>query len=271
MPGQPIFYRTQWLRAKDLHREQFKALLSRPSTAALFDDKFFSALEARRVSLANLHYKLLLIQIPVFLFLVLTIVPTAPHIAVFGITGIENFREVLLFIASTIGLVSIFIFNNMGFIDDILEFYAEWQARDEPRAKTYLAARYQFVWFLHPIGVDPDRNVSPLTALAVLLVGLLLALVAALLVFSLGIIEIFVIIDIFKHPTFPAWVTYPILVYALLVSFLAVMNAVFNSFWLPHRNFSNARAFLRLKKTDPKRFEAIRQQILSSGHIPDVD
>ena len=116
----PRLYTKSWVRANTL-RPGGEILEIIQRNDGVLEDKYFEDVDKRRSSAAGLRLIATVVQIPIFAFLVLSLLPVDANSSVLWTspTSNKNLREILIVVSAVLALVTSFI----GYRHDVLQRY----------------------------------------------------------------------------------------------------------------------------------------------------
>lgn len=260
----------EWISGAQARKQQFYDLLCKKSGRDLFDDNFFQGLEHRKSELRSLYWKLFFIELPIGIFLLITVFNTETHISILSIPNAETFREFFLFVWATLGLVMAGISAHTMQIDEMLVAMANYKARNCPQALMFLNLRYTLVPF--PMLASLKEHVHYGRFFAWTNVVFIIAGIATLVILFVIVLvfQIIIMVDIYKHPSFSVSIATLTICYAVLANIVGAGIILLAFVPFPAVNVTDIHRLQYLQKTDPDRFVKIVsyviQQMLNLVH-----
>ncbi len=140
----PKWTTSRWRLPGRLRRERLRQLLSKSDLEEIFGNSFIEGLEKRKESLERVQWRLIAIQVPLFLFLAFSLLKLDVNLNVLGISaGVsQKLREVLLLLSTTFGVISATMNRELGFVKEMMKAFIEKQSGTDNNLKEFLEARY---------------------------------------------------------------------------------------------------------------------------------
>jgi hypothetical protein len=209
-------YPVRWLTYKARIREDLKGLYADPEGKKFFSKEYLDSLATEARRLESWEIKLIIIQVTIGIFLIVSLFSANASISLFGVSlnNTAGVKEIVLALSSTISVISLVITssknNLLHIIEAIIELSTPKNLVDLAKLatatsfgmKTYVARQYER-WVFS-------------TFLPKLLFGLLVALGLGIFVFILIfsiVLYAMLFLDIYHRPTMGGW-SAVVLVYA---------------------------------------------------------
>src|SRR5262245_26806290 len=250
-------FTTVWKLPSTLRKERFVELFSKKEFREILNSDFIKGVESRRDLLQARRFKLYAWQVPLFLFLALSLVPVKISGAIFGVSidSAKTLREVLLVISSTLGLAALFIQSQGTYLEEILDAVAIKQSANNKDLKEFLTVRYGTGTFLLRDYNDDLKSNAKLVAGVIFLVILVLLL---LLLFSATTaIHIFNLVEVYLHPNFSNTISVLVMAYVILADIVLVLGFFLIISPLPYSTWEDLRKLERLRSKDPAAYDAV--------------
>lgn len=257
-----------WLTSSGLREKRFAALISAEETKGRFDEKFFEGLEKRRDLAEGRELKIQALQLPIILFLMLIVIGVDVKFSVLGLTPVraDGFREILLCISSTLGFLTTTFQFQKDLANEMLRVHCKSRSNGHPDAEPFFKLRYG----LQTMPWDPNPAEKFLVGskrymyifygiLALLFFGLL-----ALFIVTVLALQLWVIIDILKAPTFSGPTTWLVIGYVGGIDALVILFHVWKIGPFLYSNYQNFDIYIKMKEIDPERQQKILKEMLQT-------
>jgi len=239
----------------------FGKLLSEKDARDVFDDKYIDGLNQRVAEAHKTNIMISLTSNTLWAILFLALIGYRFNFTLFGISfvGIPNNKEIILIIATLVGLFNVFVATKAQLMKAIIKEYVQHRIKEQYRK--YYVLRYNINaadvldYILHiknseELGIRGPYKLFVLIVFISMIVFLVIAITGGL------IINIFIIDDIISNPNLPgSWSIYITLVclffnivsiYTLLISDLIPVQ-----FW----NTGLIHSLTDLEKRDPVKYK----------------
>lgn len=232
------------------------SLLQGGSNDKIFSEKFFDTIEKRRSDLAKSQQTLVLLQAPVFAYLILVLVGVDINLSILGITAGKNLREVLVVASAGLGLWGTWLSNEKEAISSMLKARNDRLAKGDKEKMEFLDAGYgvsPLVW------VFPVGHRSPTWFHLVSFFVWVIALIV-LAIFALGfgiVVHVMTLVEVYNHPNFPAFPTKVVIGFVAMADLITVSWILATSGVFPYRDATRLMRFDRIRNVNPKRYNAI--------------
>lgn len=247
-------YTRTWMKPGTLRRSRLLDTIR--DHEAVLDGGFMEAVTKRRSSVFSALLKAYALQVPIFVFLVLSFIPIEASFSLFGVTPTsnKNLREILVVLSALIGVAIGFLNYYYESMSEILAAYAERKSKGNKDVESVLRLGFG----LDAVSLPPRSQGHIQLGWGYLaFVGLFLFLIVglALIVAAGGFyIHVMVLLDIYQKPSFSTTVSLAVIAFVLGCDLLTVMISVFNSGPVIARNFTNLMA---VAKMDEAKSQAI--------------
>lgn len=248
-----------------LCQEQFyETIGSLPAGKSPFDDKFFAFVRKQHAALGKLLSKLIIVQIPIFTFLVLGLIPIHVQFSILGVSpdANKNLREVLVVISAILGLITAAINLNRNVLDDLTKAHLRRQSKGKKDVAELLEIAYGF----NVVGL-PNPGFRRLlfggsyTLFLLSILIVILLLVAAIIV-AAGTIHFLILRDIYQQPSFSTLVSICVIGFVLICDLLVLALGILGSGMVPMQDFENLRKLTDLQELYPERAKKMYQAII---------
>jgi hypothetical protein len=246
-------------KTSSLQIERFGSVLRR---SHVFDDKFFEMIDRRRADYEKLLQTILFLQIPTTAYLVLVLAGVDVNLSILGIAAGKNLREVLVIVASGLGLWSAYVRNQKSVIENMLHARAERMAKGDAAILEFIKAGYGLSPFIFE---QPTNTLWSPSILRILSLFLFVASLVLLLIFIAGAtlaVHVLTLVEIYHHPNFSRLAT------EFTISFVIVADAV-SLCWtlamsgaIPYRSHERISRYLKLREQDPEAAQAIMRRMV---------
>lgn len=253
-----------WRTLGDIRKEHFRALFASSAMKSVFDAEFFKVITARHFELQSRSLRLLAIQVPLFLILVLPLIPIKINVSLFGLTPADTkgLREILLIVMSCIGLFDRSTTAQISFLREMLEARNALVTGKNKDANQVLSLAYGFNNMWSPYPDDPDLKPS-LTVRLFNITGI--ALVVCFTVFvlcALFAIQVLIFIDIYNKPSFSTGASVAAIGFAILADLLLLYEWYARKGLFPYTDHQWKRIFSEWQKRDPEIYKNIMKLAL---------
>lgn len=255
-------YTRLWVSVGTLREGRFTALLSKQGSAELFDSKFIEMVQKRRDGLWTAAFKLYTLQLPIFAFLVFTLIPIDAHVSVLGIspTASRNLREVMVVVAAVFALIAAGITVSQTTLNEIIKAYIRKTSKGDQEVNEYLDIGHGIAfWMLPPTKLG---TLQLRWGYHLFLSSIAIVFFAVLTALAVGAVYIHFLIlkDIYLNPSYSRAVSIGVIAFVLGCDFVCVGFSVLSSGMIGARNFSNLLALSKLKETAPAKADEVYKE-----------
>jgi hypothetical protein len=245
--------------ASSIRKQRYRYVLANQSLSKIFDDKFFEMVERRRNETDARHLKLVALQFPIFLCLVLVLLPGTIKFSFFGITpdDVRSLREALLVLSAVIGFGASLLASHSSHLKEILEARTERALETNEDAQKLYRVGYgiELEWWPRPLekGVERGFAFNLVTGL-IWIIGIALFL---LLVVSAFVIQILLLSDIYSAPNYSRNVSIGVITFVVGTYFLSLLINIRRSGPVPYVTNEWKAIFHEWKKKRPEVHDGI--------------
>ena len=260
---QPRVFTWTWRNAADLRKQRFYEALGAQGKDGIFDDKYIELIQRRRSSSYKIAFRVFSLQMPILIFLVLSLIPIQASVSVLGISpsANRNLREMLLIGSAFLGVAAAALNHHAAILSESLNAYAEKRSRGDAKIKGYLNIGYGVDFSVMPETSDANMNTSGWYLAFIGLMGFAMILLLAVLLITGFIIHVLVLRDVYVDPSFSRGVSVGVIAFVLLTDVLTVGLSLFNSGPVLMKDFTNANTVLKIFERDPEKGSAIYKKI----------
>jgi len=253
----PKWTTRRWKRPATMRKERLAELFSKSELSEILNSEFVKGVESRKDLLEGRQYRLWAWQIPLLLFLTLSLLPTKVSGSIFGISieSAKTLREVLIVLSSTLGILSLFVTNQVGYLAEILQVAAQKQSKQIKDLKEFLDVRYGTTVMLSRNFSDEFLIGNTQIILAAILLVAFLLLVGMLLLGGL-LIHVLNLIEVWQRPNFPDPLPFFVIAYVVLADIFGLVMFFIIRGVQPYQTFEDLRKLEKLERTDPARYKA---------------
>lgn len=121
-----------------MRKERFKEVLRKH--ADVFDKDYLESILKRRSAARSITFKLFAAQIPIFAFLMLSLIPVEASVTVFGVSpkASKNLREVLIVASAFVGCGSAMLNHYLGILDEIVASFVDRRSKGDKDVSEFL-------------------------------------------------------------------------------------------------------------------------------------
>jgi hypothetical protein len=263
---QPRVFTWAWRNAGDLRRQRFYEVLTAQGKDGLFDDKYIELIQKRRSSSYKIAFRVFSLQMPILIFLVLSLIPVAASVSVLGISpsANRNLREMLLIVSGLLGMAAAGLNLHAVILSEILGAYSEKRSRGDAKLKGYLNIGYGVDFAVLPETSDRNLNTSGWYAAFIAVMGLGILLLFAVVLITGFAIHVLVLRDVYVDPSFSQGVSIGVIVFVLFTDAFTVGLTLFTNGPVLMKDFTNANTVLKIFEKDPEKGAAIYKKIAES-------
>jgi hypothetical protein len=230
----------------------------------VFDQKFLDGLEKRRELLEGRNFKVLAIQIPLFLLLAVSLINQDVKLSIvgFSIDGARGLREILLVITSILGLMASGFNRELGDIKEIMKGAVEKLSQGNADSREFLNVRYGLSEFAYGRTFDPHLHTGNFHLVwAVLILMPMLLLLGALVGVALSV-QFLNLREILLHPNFSPTVSVMVIVFVAAVDLVIGVTAWLRRGPQPFQTLEDSNKLSRLEWKDRAKYDAIINDIV---------
>ncbi len=242
-------------------KERFRHVLANRSLQDAFGNDLFKLIDRRRSELERIRWKLIGVQLPIFLCLTLILLPIGVKFSFLGVTpeSVTALREVFLIASAVLGLAAQSYNSQLAYLNEMMEARAEKLAGDNEDAKTFLRLAYgvESEWWHDPV----DKHLSK-SAIRKSLTGLYFGLgivIAVVVLCGMLTIQLLILRDIYLHPNFSEFVSIAVIGFVLIVDSFILVAFMQRSGILPFIDTGWQDIFGRWKKKNPQLYANLMQ------------
>jgi hypothetical protein len=146
----PRPYTKLWVRANTLRQARYLEIIRKND--GVLGDKYFEDVDKRRSSAAGLRLIACAVQIPIFAFFVLSLIPIDANSSVLGVspTSSKHLREILLVVSAVLALGTSFIGYHHDVLTEILAAHVEGRSKGDKDVQEMLKISYGIALFPLP-------------------------------------------------------------------------------------------------------------------------
>jgi hypothetical protein len=261
---QPRVFTWTWRSAADLRRQRFYEVLGAHGKDGLFDDKYIELIQKRRSSSYKIAFRVFALQMPILIFLVLSLIPIDGNVSVLGLSpsGNRNLREMLLIASGLLGIAAAGLNHHAAILSEILTAYSEKRSRGDAKIKGYLNIGYGVDFAVLPETGDKNLNTSGWYLAFIALMGLAVILLLVVILITAFTIHLLVLRDVYVDPSFSRGVSVGVIVFVLLTDAFTVGLGLLSGGPVLLKDFTNANAAQKVFDRDPERGSAIYKGIV---------
>jgi hypothetical protein len=260
---QPRVFTWAWRSAADLRKQRFYEVLGAHGRGGLFDDKYIELIQKRRSSSYKIAFRVFSLQMPILIFLVLSLIPVDASVSVLGISpsANRNLREMLLTVSGLLGVAAAGLNLHAVILSEILSVYAEKRSKGDAKLKGYLNIGYGVEFAVLPETSDKNLNTSGWYAAFIAVMGLGMILLLAILLITGFAIHVLVLRDVYVDPSFSRGVSVGVIVFVLFTDAFTAGLSLFTSGPVLMKDLTNANTVLKIFEKDPEKGAAIYKKI----------
>ncbi|MHB8269259.1 hypothetical protein [Bradyrhizobium sp.] len=260
---QPRVFTWTWRSAADLRRQRFYEVLAAQGKDGIFDDKYIELIQRRRSSSYKMAFRVFSLQMPILIFLVLSLIPIDASVSVLGISpsGNRHLREMLLIVSALLGVAAAGLSHHAAILSEILSAYTEKRSRGDAKIKGYLGIGYGVDFAVLP--ETSDVNLKPSGWYAAFIGVMALAVILLLLALLLTgfTIHLLVLRDVYVDPSFSRGVSVGVIVFVLLTDLFSAGLSLLGNGPVLLKDFTNANAIFKIFERDAEKGTAIYKKI----------
>lgn len=263
---QPRVFTWTWKSAADLRKQRFYEVLAK-ARKGVFDDKYIELIQRRRTSNYKIAFRVFSLQMPILIFLVLSLIPIDASVSVLGITpsGNRNLREMLLVFSGLLGMAAAGLNHHAAVLSEILSAYAEKQSRGDEKIKEYLGIGYGVNFAVLPDTSGVNLKTSGWYAAFIVLLVMALVLLIVVVLLAAFTIHLLVLRDVYVDPSFSHGVSVGVIVFVLLTDVFTVGLGLLNNGPVLLKDFTTSNAVFKIFERDEEKGTAIYKKI-AEGH-----
>jgi len=263
----PTWSTTRWRLPRSVREENYSKVFAKQEFKETFDTKFADGLEKRHDVLEGRKFKIVAIQIPIFILLLLSVLDLDFPITILGVTphSSKNIRELLISVYATIGLYMTNLDIETNELKEVLRAYIQQRFRTDPTAELILRKRYG----LGTRGVhtpSDDLFIGRLQLIFGTLGAFATILVVAVLFIFAVVLEVYVLIDIYNSPSFSPLVSKMTIVYVVACNIAAIVYWLFNHSLQPFQSFADFERLGKLQVSNPEEYDRIIRDIVAEHY-----
>ena len=260
---EPKWTTTRWKLPGKLRKERLAQLLARSDLRDIFDKDFIKGVEERKYLLEGRQWKLLLIQLPLFLFLAFSLLDLKVTVTVVGISteASKSLREILLLLSAAFGLGYSSMDREIGYLNDILKAFILKQAGKDAEVRDFLDVRYG-MGEISPFKTF-DENLYPGKAQLVAFfvwVAMVVVFISMLVVLVLAV-QVLNLFAVYYEPNFSREASIFVIVFVLLADVATILPWLMTRSVQPYDTFEDAKKLDRLQMTDTKKWHEILRKM----------
>lgn len=261
-------YTRTWRRAGPLRQQRFFDILANQDKDGAFDEAFIELVHKRRSSASQLTFKLISLQVPIFVLLVFSLIPIQASVSILGITpaASRNLREVLVVVSATLGVVSSGLGIYYAVLTEIIAAYVEKRSKGDKEVREFLGIGHGVDFIVMP-NVE-YKNLSLGWGFAVFLVVVFLAGVVFVLSIAAAALYLHYVVlkDIYYDPSFSDRVSMYVIAFVLLGDFLSISINALSGWPIAMKDYTNMMALDRLKQKEPEKVAEVYRQ-MAAKHV----
>jgi hypothetical protein len=259
----PRLHTLAWRNIGAVRQEQFSDFLAKQGKDSLFDDALIEAVKKRRSSNYALSLKLISVQIPVFIFLALSLIPIQASFSILGISPAanRNLREVFLVVSTLMAMIASGLSYYSAILTEMLAGYLDRRSKGDTRVRGYLNIAHGVEFFILPSRYGETVNTSGWYVAFIGTVAVALFLFFLIVVVTVFGIHVLVLRDVYNDPSFSPTVSVAVIAFVLIGDFLSIAISLVANGPILLNDFSNMFAAKKIGERDPAKESAIYQRL----------
>jgi hypothetical protein len=247
----PRLYTKSWVRANTLRQARYLEIIQKND--GVLEGKYFEDIDKRRSATASLRLIATLVQIPIFAFLVLSLLPVDASAPVLWTspTSTKNLREILIVVSAFLALVTSFIGYHHDVLAEILAAHVERQSKDDKDVEEMLKISYGLALFPLP-GNQGHLELGRGFHLFVRIFNVLSAITLVILALGTIFIRVKVLEDIYFAPSFSTEVSVWVIGFVVMCDIVGTLIFFLTTGPIRARNFEDGRAKEAVSETNSR-------------------
>jgi hypothetical protein len=214
-----------WVKASALRQARYSEIIRKND--GVLPDRYFEDVEKRRSAAAGLRLITCVIQVPIFVFFVLSLIPVESSSFVFGALS-KDLREILIVVSAALGLCISVIGYYHDALTEILAAHVEYRSNGNKSVEEMLRLSYGIDIFPLPPRTQGHLELGWGYLLFVRIFTAFTAVTVIVLALSALFIRLKVLEDIYFTPTFSTaaslWVIGFVVITDTLGAFIFILN-----------------------------------------------
>jgi hypothetical protein len=237
----PRPYTKLWVRANTLRQARYLEIIRKND--GVLGDKYFEDVDKRRSSAAGLRLIACAVQIPIFAFFVLSLIPIDANSSVLGVspTSSKHLREILLVVSAVLALGTSFIGYHHDVLTEILAAHVEGRSKGDKDVQEMLKISYGIALFPLPPRTQGYLQLGRGFHLFVNIFAVLTAITLAILALGALYIRFKVLEDIYFAPSFSTTVSVWVIGFVVMCDVVGSLIFVLTTGPIIARNFEDGR------------------------------
>ncbi|MGX4804853.1 hypothetical protein [Bradyrhizobium guangdongense] len=236
-----------------MRKERFKDVLRKH--ADIFNDDYLEAIQKRRATARSLSFKLFSAQLPILIFLVLSLIPVDASVTIFGVSpkASKNLREVLIVASALVGVFATTLNHYVDIMNDIIGCFVDRRSKGDKEVSEFLGLGLGTnLWFLPGVKYE-NASVSwgflaLISMIAVLGISVLLCTF-----FGTVYVHFLVLKDIYINPSFSHATSVAVISFVLACDVFTLLLAFLSSGGMPLQDLTNMLTMSKISEKDPDR------------------
>ncbi len=260
----PLMHTRTWWRFSTMRVERFKEALRQSSD--VLDKDFIEAVQKRRATTWSLTLKLWALQLPIFMFLVLALIPVHASVSIFGVSpeGSKNLREVFVVASALLGVGSTCLNHYQDLLREIISGYVDRRSKGNKEVAEYLGMGSGTIFWLMPNAKYDDAQLGWGFLGLVGMIGAIGALVLVTTLVGAGYIHFLVLKDIYSDPSFSSAASTLVIAFVLACDCFSILLSFLSGGGFPLQDFTNMYVVQKINDGNPEKgtkiFAAIAKQ-----------
>jgi hypothetical protein len=262
----PKLYTRSWWRFSTLRRDRFKEVLQKSSDT--FDSGYIEAIQKRRSGAWSVAFKVAAIQIPIFVFLVLSLIPVQASVTIFGVSpgASKNLREVLVVASALLGTASAALNHYIDLLGEIVSAYVDRRSKGDKEIAEYLGMGLGTNHWILPNAKYGNAHLGWGFLGFIATLGLLGIIVLLATLLGAGYVHYLVLQDIYLNPSFSNAVSVWIIGFVLTCDSFSILLAFLGGGIFPLRDLTNMLAIAKIGERNPDEASKIYRTI-ATQHV----
>ena len=237
----PRLYTKLWVRASTLRQARYLEIIQKND--GVLGDRYFEDVDKRRSSAASLRLIATAVQILIFAFLVLSLLPVDANFSVLWIaqTSNKNLREILIVVSAVLALGTSFIGYHHDVLAEILAALVERRSKGDKDVQEMLKISYGIALFPLPPRIQGHLELGWGFRLFVYIFAALTAMTLAILALGTIFIRLKVLEDIYFAPSFSTEVSVWVIGFVIMCDVVGLFIFLLTTGPINVRNFGDGR------------------------------
>lgn len=255
----PNWTTRRWRRPASLRKERFHEYLARKDLREILGSEFLKGVEARKKHYEDRLFKLLAWQIPIFLFLSLSLVNVETTIGVFGISAKSavQLRELLLCVSIILGYLSWLNSTPLNYLNEMLDSAAVRAAKNDPILKEFIGMRFGISPLMTVRSYDRNLDHGVLQHIVSIIAVVALLVAAAMFALMVASVQMINLWNVIQHPNFSTAISYVTVAFVVCGDLFFFFIFLLRSLVQPYRTYEDFNKLLSMQARDSKAYDLV--------------